>query len=101
MLVARQRVEFLDAGLHVVAKHTLARGDRGQVDVLEHPLVVRHHTVGYIDAQLGLRHQHRQPQPPLGDDLGLRRPDRHHLVAGIPTGQHIRDRHKHTAYDGG
>ena len=72
MLVAGQRVEFLDAGLHVVAQHPFARGDRGQVDVLEHPLVVVHHAVGYVDAQLRLRAQHRQPQPALGDDLGLR-----------------------------
>ncbi len=71
MLVARQRVEFLDAGLHIVAKHALARGDRGQVDVLEHPLVVGDDAVGYIHAQLRLRRQHRQPEPALGDDLGL------------------------------
>ena len=56
MLVAGQRVELLDAGLHVVANHPLARGDRGQVDVLEHPLVVGDHAVGHTsDAQLRLR----------------------------------------------
>ena len=40
MLVARERVELLDAGLDVVAQHPFARGDRRQVDVVEHPLVV-------------------------------------------------------------
>ena len=99
VLVAGERVELLDAGLDVVARHPLARGDRGQVDVLEHALVVGDHAVGHRDAQLGLRAQDGDPQPPLGDDLGLRRPDRHHLVAGVPIGQHIRNRHGYTAYD--
>ena len=35
MLVARQRVELLDAGLDVVAQHAFPRGDRRQVDVVE------------------------------------------------------------------
>ena len=101
MLVARQRVELLDARLDVVAQHPLALGDRGQVDVVDHPLVVVDHAVGNLDAQLGLRAQHRQPQSALADDLGLGRPDRHHLVAGVPTGQHVGNRHKYTAYGGG
>ena len=72
MLVAGQRVELLDARLDVVAQHPLALGDRGEIDVLDHPLVVVDDAVGNVDAQLGLRAQHRQPQPALGDDLGLR-----------------------------
>ena len=72
VLVAGQRVELLDARLDVVAQHPLALGDRGQVDVLDHPLVVVDDAVGHVDAQFGLRAQHRQPQPAFGDDLGLR-----------------------------
>ena len=72
MLVTGERVELLDAGLDVVAQHPLARGDRRQVDVVEHALVVVHHTVRHGDTQLGLRAQHRQPQLTLGDNLGLR-----------------------------
>jgi hypothetical protein len=40
MFVAGQRVELLDARLDVVAQHALARRDRGQVDLFEHPLIV-------------------------------------------------------------
>ena len=40
MLVAGQRVELLDARLDVVAQHPLALGDRGEIDVVDHPLVV-------------------------------------------------------------
>ena len=71
MLVARERVELLDAGLDVVAQHAFPRGDRRQVDVVQNSLIVGDHAFGHIDAQLGLRPQHRQPQPAFGDDLGL------------------------------
>src|SRR6185312_7563920 len=75
--------------------------DRGEVDVLQDPLVVVDHAVGHRDAQLGLRTQHGEPESAFGDDLGLRRPDRDHFVAGIAVGQNIRDRHEHTAYGPG
>ncbi len=101
VLVAGQRVELLDAGLDVVARDPFARGDRGQVDLLEHPLVVGDHAVGHRHAQFGLRTEHGDPQSSFGDDLGFRRPDRHHLVAGVPVGQDIRNRHEYTAYGTG
>ena len=41
MLVAGQRVELLDAGLDVVAQHPFPRCDRGQIDVVDDPLIVR------------------------------------------------------------
>ena len=75
MLVARERVELLDAGLDVVAQHPFPRGDRRQVDVVQNSLVVgenRGRNSWAFGAQLGLRPQHRQPQPAFGDDLGLR-----------------------------
>lgn len=93
MLVTGQRVEFLDAGLDVVAQDPFTVRDRRQVDVLEHPLVVGDRLWGHGDAQLRLRAQHGEPQPTLRDDLGLRRPDRDHLGAGVPGGQHIRNAH--------
>jgi hypothetical protein len=34
-----ERAELLDARLHVVAQHPLARGDRGEVDVVDDRLV--------------------------------------------------------------
>ena len=101
MLVAGQRVELFDARLDVVAQHPLALGDRGEIDIGDHPLVIVDDAVRNVDTQLGLRPQHREPQSALADDLGLRRPDRDHLVAGIPAGQHVWNRHKYTAYGGG
>jgi hypothetical protein len=72
VLVTGQRVELLDAGLDVVPRHPLACGDRVEVDLLEHPLVVGDGLIGDVDPEFLLRPQHRQPQPALGDDLGLR-----------------------------
>ena len=45
----------------IMAQHPLAFGDRRQVDVLDHTLVVVDHAGGDIDTQVGLRAQHRQP----------------------------------------
>ena len=56
--------------------------------------------VGHVDAEFLLGAQHREPEPAFGHDLGLRRPDRHHLGAGVPIGQDIGNRHNHTAYGG-
>ena len=97
LLVAGQRIEFLDPGLDVVAQHPLTGGDGGQVDVVEDPFVIADGGLGNLDPQFRLGPQHRQPEPPLGDDLGLRRPDRHHLGTGVTVGQNVRDCHKHTA----
>jgi hypothetical protein len=72
MLVAGEGVELLDAGLDVVAGDALTRSDRRQVDVLQHPLVVGDHAVGHVHTQFRLGPQHREPQPPLGDDLRFR-----------------------------
>ena len=93
-----QRVELLDAGLDVVAQRPFAGRDGGQVDVAEHPLVVGDHFLGNGHTQLRLCPQHGQPQPPLRDDLGLRRPNPDHVRAGVAVGQHVRDAHRHTAY---
>ena len=40
LLMAGESVELLDPGLHVVPGDLLALGDRGQVDLVEDPLVV-------------------------------------------------------------
>ena len=58
-----------------MAQHAFPRGDRRQVDVVQHALVVgkdRGGNSGALYAQLYLRPQHRQPQPAFGDDPGLR-----------------------------
>ena len=72
MFVAGESVEFLNAGLDVVARHPFAGADGLQVDVLKGSLVVGDRRLGYVDTEFALRPQHRQPQPTFGDDLGLR-----------------------------
>ena len=53
LLVAGERVELLDAGLHVVPGDPLALGDGGEVDLVEHPLVVGERRLGHLDPQVG------------------------------------------------
>ncbi len=90
VLVAGEFGELLDAGLDVVLGDALALGDRGEVDLLEHALVVGDHAVGDGHAQLVLGLEHRQPQAPLGLDLADRVPDVAHFLRGVPLGEHIR-----------
>ena len=69
VLVAGERVELLDARLHVVPGDPLARGDRGEVDLVEDRLVGLDDAVGDVDAEVALGPQHREPQLPLEHDL--------------------------------
>ena len=97
VLVPGERAELLDPRLDVVAGDPLARRDRGEVDLLDDPLVVRDRLLGDVDAQVALRAQHRDPQPPLQHDLVLRRPQRDELGAGVPRGEDVGD-HVEEAY---
>jgi hypothetical protein len=72
VLVAGERAELLDAGLHVVPGDLLAGRDGGQVDLVDHGPVVLDDPVGHVHAEVALRLQHRDPQLPLQDDLVLR-----------------------------
>ncbi len=67
-----QRVELLDAGLHVVAGDPLAGGDGLEVDLVDDRLVVLDDAVGDVDAERGLGTEHGEPQLAL----------EHHLVLG-------------------
>ncbi len=91
VLVAGEVVELLDARLHVVAGQALALGDGAQVDLRGHGLVVVDDTGGHLDAQLGLRSQHGQPQLPLGQHLVLGRPHMGQLRRGVTGGEDIGD----------
>ena len=51
VLVPGQRGELLDARLHVVPGDPLAGRDAGQVDLVQHRLVVLDHAVGHLDAR--------------------------------------------------
>ena len=93
VLVAGERAELLDPRLHVVPGDPLARGDRLEVDLVDDVLVGLDHAVGHVDAEVALRLQHRDPQPPLEHDLVLRRPDRGQVGAGVAGGQHVGDGH--------
>ena len=93
VLVPGQRRELLDPGLHVVAGDALPRGDRVEVDLVDHVAVGLHDSVGYVDAEVALRLEHRDPEAAFEDDLVLGRPDRGQVVTGVPGGQHVGDRH--------
>ena len=71
VLVAGERAELLDPRLHVVPGDLLAGGDARQVDVLHDGLVVGDHPVRHVDAEILLRSEHGDPQPPLEHDLVL------------------------------
>ena len=79
VLVAGERGELLDAGLHVVAGDPLAGLDRREVDLVDDRLVGLDHAVGHVDAEVALGPEHGQPQPPLEHDLVLGRPQRDQL----------------------
>ena len=68
-LVPGERIELLDARLDVVLGHPLAPGDRRQVHIAHPRLVVGDGRVRDIEAGCGLSPHHRDPQPPLRDDL--------------------------------
>ena len=68
-LVPRERIKFLDARLDVVLGHPLAPGDRRQIHIARPRLVVSDGRVGDVESGCGLSPHHRDPQPPLRDDL--------------------------------
>ncbi len=75
VLVPGEGGELLDPRLDVVARHPLARGDRGEVDALlttgDDLLVGLDHAVGYVDPELALGTEDGDPEPALEDDLVL------------------------------
>ena len=91
VLVPGERAELLDPRLDVVAGDPLARGDGGEVDLLDDALVVRDRLLGDVDAEVALRPQHRDPQPALQHDLVLRRPQRDELGARVARGEDVGD----------
>ena len=97
MLEARERIELLDPRLHVVPGDLLPIGDPTKINIVDLRLVRGDHRVSIIateiDSEITLGREHRQPQPPFGDDLALRRPDLTHPDRGVPVGQHIADDH--------
>lgn len=69
VLVARQRAELFDPGFDVVQRHPFPLGDPVEVDVVDHLLVVVDHAVGYLDTQIALCAQDREPQSAFEEDL--------------------------------
>ena len=93
VLVPGQRAELLDPRLHVVPGDPLARGDRVEVDLVDDVLVGLDDAVGYVDPEVALGLEHRDPELPLEHDLVLRRPDRGEVGAGVPGGEDVGDGH--------
>src|SRR5690606_4419312 len=55
--------------------------------------VVVDDAVRHLDTEVPLGLEHRDPEPPLEDDLVLRRPDPGEVVPGVPAREHVGDRH--------
>ena len=89
VLVPGERAELLDARLHVVAGDPLARGDAGQVDLVDDLLVGLDDAVRHVDAEVPLGLEHRDPELPLEDDLVLGRPDLGEVGAGVAGGEDV------------
>ena len=89
LLVARQRIELLNACLHVVASDLLALRDRVQVDLVDDLLVVLDSALGDLDTEFLLGLEHCDPQLALKDDLVLRSPQGGHLRGGVTVAQNI------------
>ncbi len=91
VLVPGEGVELLDPGLHIVPGDLLALGDRGQVDLVEHPLVVGEGGVGHLDAEVLLGPQHGEPELTLQLHLLLGGPEDGQLGGGVAAGQDVGD----------
>ena len=89
VLVAGQRIEFFDAGLHIVAGDALALRDGPEVHVLYHGLVGIDGLGGDVYAQILLGAHDRNPELALQDDFMLRAPDIGQLRGGIAGGQDV------------
>ena len=61
LLVAGQRVEFLDAGLDVVAGDFLPIGDRFQIHLVDYVFVCGDGFGGHVNAQIALCLEHGDP----------------------------------------
>ena len=78
-------------GVGAILMGLTSYGDGRQVDPVDDCLVVLDRARRYLDPEIPLRAQHREPEPAFGDDLVLRRPDRHHFRGRVPLGQHVLD----------
>jgi hypothetical protein len=98
VLVAGERTELLDPGLHIVAGDALPSRDRGQVDLPDDGLVVLDDAIGDVDAEILLSLHHRDPEPALQHDLVFGRPDLGQVRSGVPGGQNVGEGHDLLAF---
>jgi hypothetical protein len=91
VLGAGQGAELLDAGLDVVAGGLLPGCDRFEVDLVDDRSVRLDSAVGNTQTEIALGFEDGDPQGPLQDHLGFRRPDSAHLRAGIAGGEDVGD----------
>ena len=89
VLVACQSVEFLDACLHVVARHALTVSDGLEVHLVHHGLIGRDGFLRDIHAEVALSAHDGDPQLALEHDLVLGAPQPRHLRRGVAVGQDV------------
>lgn len=91
LLVPGESVELFDPCLDVVPGNLLAFRDGGEVDLVEDTLVIGEGGVGYLDPEVLLSAQHRQPELALQFHLLLGGPEDGQLRGGIAAYQDIGD----------
>ena len=91
VLVAGEVVEFLDAGLHVVAGDPFAGHDRGGVDAVLGLLVGGDRPGGDVEAEFALGLHHGDPEFALQHDAALGGPDGLEGGGGVAFGEDVRN----------
>ena len=95
MLMACEVAKLLNAGLHIVTRHTLALHDGGDVDVVLYLLVSLNDTLGYRNAEIALAFENRDPVIAFEADFTLRGPEVAHGGGGVAFSEDVGDRIRH------
>ena len=90
VLMAGQVAELLDAGLHIVAGHTLAGVDALHIHLPLHALIGINRLLRNIQPQVLLGLHHRNPELTLQHNATLCGPDGFHGIRGVTACQYIR-----------
>ena len=83
MLMSSQRIEFLNAGLHIMAGNALALSNAGQINLINDSFIGCDCLIGDCYPQIFLRFHHGDPELALHDDLFFGTPQVGKLCGGV------------------